>query len=91
MTQDFLFSYAQPEAQCSTASSQDSNAFLVVNHWINGIFSLESTFLCWLFGVFEFEGKEEMGEAEAIKESSCEGNGSAKDIVHSSLISLSKH
>lgn len=53
MTEDFLFSYAQPQAQCSIASSQDSNAFLVVNHWINNIFSLESTPLCWLLGLLE--------------------------------------
>ncbi len=38
ITQDFLFSYAQPEAQRSTASSQDSNTSLAVNHWINNIF-----------------------------------------------------
>lgn len=32
--------------------------------------------------------KEEMGEVLAIKESSCEGNGTTKDIVHPSLIAL---
>lgn len=88
ITQDFLFSYAQPEAQRSVAPSQDSNAFLVVNHWINNIFSQESTFPpliiwgVWIFLLYEIEAWRELGETADIKKSSCDGNRSAKHIVN---------
>lgn len=62
ITQDFLFSYAQPEAQSPIASSQDSNASLAVNHWINNIFFHGGAFLRWLFGVFESSRLKQRGD-----------------------------
>lgn len=78
MTQDFLFTQAQPESKCSRASSPDSNVFLVVNHWINTISSPESTFCCWLFWGIKSslctEQRQGMGETVTVKEGRCGGN-----------------
>ena len=63
----FCSAYAQPEAQCTVASSQDSNASLAVNHWINTFFfffSQERAFLRWCL----IHQSEQMGETVAIKE-----------------------
>lgn len=88
--QDVLFSH---RPSCSVASSQDQNASLVVNRWINNVLSLESTSLFRLFGVFESSlcmryEQWRNGEALAIKESSCEVNGPTADSGRRPLIAL---